>query len=307
MPEANDELTGLSPADMRQVCGECLAALAYLASEAGWSDRAAIEGALVDATRLEDTPDSQRRKHWWNSKLANIRWAFAEVGLNGATIHGVQLPRRESVGRRGQPGTQRRIQRFAINFLLHQPDRCRELARRYFSPGATLVDAIEHALFGRPLHADALDSSPLDIARGEPASLAIEPYVPGEDTRKRVTRQICQRRGQAAFRNALRSRYGDRCMVTGSSVLALLEAAHIRPYRGENDNHIENGLLLRADIHTLFDLDLIGVDPETMLVHVSRLVEAEYGFARGVAICKDTSLVPSMAALNERWSRFVGH
>jgi HNH endonuclease len=37
------------------------------------------------------------------------------------------------------------------------------------------------------------------------------------------------------------------------STLDILEAAHISPYRGEEDNHPENGLLLRADLHTLFD------------------------------------------------------
>lgn len=307
MPATNDELSSLTQADLRQVCGECLAALAYFASEAGWSDRATIEDALVDSTRLEDTPDPQRRKHCWNSKLANIRWAFSEAGLNGSTLHGCRLPHRDSRGRRGQPGTQRRIQRFAIHFLLHKPDLCRQLARRYLSPGATLDHEIEQLLFEAPLHADTALSSPLEVARGEPASLAPEPYAPGEDTRNRVTRQICQRRGQATFRNGLRSRYGDRCMVTGSRVLALLEAAHIRPYRGDNDNHVENGLLLRADIHTLFDLDLIGIEPDSLVVHVAKSISPEYGFLQGAAIEVTPGARPSTAALHDRWSRFEAH
>jgi len=81
------------------------------------------------------------------------------------------------------------------------------------------------------------------------------------DRRQIVERQIRERRGQQHFRDALRKRYGDRCLVTGCEVLAVLEAAHIKPYRGEDDNHPGNGLLLRADIHTLFDLDLLGVEP----------------------------------------------
>ena len=60
-----------------------------------------------------------------------------------------------------------------------------------------------------------------------------------------------------------------RCMVSGCQLVDLLEAAHIRPYRGENDNHPSNGLLLRADLHTLFDLDLLGIDPETLLVRLA--------------------------------------
>ncbi|HJZ56650.1 MAG TPA: hypothetical protein VKE74_16910, partial [Gemmataceae bacterium] len=57
-----------------------------------------------------------------------------------------------------------------------------------------------------------------------------------EDTRERVLATIKARRGQDGFRNSLRGRYGDACMVTGCPLLALLEAAHLRPYRGEKDN-----------------------------------------------------------------------
>lgn len=92
-----------------------------------------------------------------------------------------------------------------------------------------------------------------------------ETYIPQDgDWREVVERQIRERRGQQHFRDILRERYGDRCLVTGCEVLAVLEAAHIKPYQGEADNHPENGLLLRSDIHTLFDLDLIGIEPERL-------------------------------------------
>ena len=57
--------------------------------------------------------------------------------------------------------------------------------------------------------------------------------------------------------------------MTGCTVFAVLEAAHIKPYQGENDNHPQNGLLLRADIHTLFDLNLLGIQPERLQVEIS--------------------------------------
>ena len=57
----------------------------------------------------------------------------------------------------------------------------------------------------------------------------------------------------------------------------MLEAAHISPYRGEDDNHVENGLLLRSDIHTLFDLDLLGIDPERLRVVLHQDLVEEYG------------------------------
>jgi putative restriction endonuclease len=102
-------------------------------------------------------------------------------------------------------------------------------------------------------------------------------YIPGDaDRRRLVERQIKERRGQQDFRNALRKRYGDCCQVTGCKVLAVIEAAHIKPYQGEEDNHPENGLSLRSDIHTLFDLDLLGIEPSTLRIELHPDVAREY-------------------------------
>ncbi|MCM3659411.1 HNH endonuclease [Georgenia satyanarayanai] len=81
----------------------------------------------------------------------------------------------------------------------------------------------------------------------------------GRDLRERTLAQVKVRRGQGRFRKALVEAYGGRCAVTGSTTEEVLEAAHISPYRGEHTNIASNGLLLRADIHTLFDLNLITV------------------------------------------------
>jgi hypothetical protein len=119
----------------------------------------------------------------------------------------------------------------------------------------------------------------------QPGSRDLEEYNPDViDYRPLVERQIRERRGQREFRDALRQRYGDRCLVTGCKVLAVLEAAHITPYRGEQDNHPENGLLLRSDIHTLFDLDLLRIEPEELIVELSLEVSHEYGCLAGIAL-----------------------
>ena len=80
-----------------------------------------------------------------------------------------------------------------------------------------------------------------------------------KDERDRTLREIVQRRGQPKFRYDLIAAYGGKCAVTGCDVLQALEAAHISPYLGEQSNHVSNGLLLRADIHTLFDLNLFAI------------------------------------------------
>ena len=130
-------------------------------------------------------------------------------------------------------------------------------------------------------------------------------YVPGNlDEREVTRRQIRARRGQARFRQALRMRYGDTCLVTRCRLPDLLEAAHISPYRGEKDHHLSNGLLLRADIHTLFDLNLLGIDPATLQVHLHpRLQGLGYDAFAGQVLACEPSLLSS-DALKARWKLF---
>jgi hypothetical protein len=132
-----------------------------------------------------------------------------------------------------------------------------------------------------------------------------DPYNPeGIDRRPLVERQIRERRGQRQFRDALRRWYGDRCLVIACEILAVREAAHISPYRGEDDNHPENGLLLRTDIHTLFDLHLLGIEPERLVVEVHPDVAGEYGHLAGVTLRCAGDRRPSRKALRLRYGRF---
>lgn len=90
-----------------------------------------------------------------------------------------------------------------------------------------------------------------------------------EPVDERVLQQILTRRGQAAFRSALLAAYGSACAVSRCTDEAVLEAAHIAPHAEAQDYRSENGLLLRADIHTLFDLRLLSVDPRSGVIVVS--------------------------------------
>lgn len=83
-----------------------------------------------------------------------------------------------------------------------------------------------------------------------------------QDSRLAAVKGVLLRRGQRVFRERLLTAYGGRCVISNSSVEAVLEAAHISPYRGDATNDPRNGLLLRADIHTLFDLNLLTVLPD---------------------------------------------
>lgn len=95
------------------------------------------------------------------------------------------------------------------------------------------------------------------------------------DGRKKVLRSIALRRGQPKFRRALLTAYGFRCAVTGTCIEDVLEAAHIVPYNGDSTNHVCNGLLLRSDIHALFDLGLLSINPETFAVYCSEQIRGD--------------------------------
>jgi putative restriction endonuclease len=109
------------------------------------------------------------------------------------------------------------------------------------------------------------------------------PWQPPEhEERERVKANVVRRRGQAAFRRKVIAAYKGRCALTGINVLPALDAAHISPYSGPASDHIENGLLLRTDVHALFDLGLLAIDPSTMRCLLdSSLAGSEYGELEG--------------------------
>jgi hypothetical protein len=101
-----------------------------------------------------------------------------------------------------------------------------------------------------------------------------------EDARKRIARQIAARAGQPQFRAKLLQAYDGRCVLSGCSVPEVLEAAHVVPYRGDQSNHVSNGLLLRSDLHTLMDRGLLSIewsDDYFVAVVSESLLDGPYG------------------------------
>jgi len=92
-----------------------------------------------------------------------------------------------------------------------------------------------------------------------------------DETVRWVRRSMLQRQGQQEFRRRLLTAYRGQCAVTGCTEEGTLQAAHIRPVSSKGDHHVSNGLLLRADIHNLFDLGLIAID-QNLVIHVSKQV-----------------------------------
>ncbi len=86
---------------------------------------------------------------------------------------------------------------------------------------------------------------------------------------------IHPRLGQGSFRVIVTDAYGRRCAVTGEKALPVLIAAHIRPFAEGGEHRVDNGLLLRSDLHILFDRGYITVTPEHR-VEVSKRLRADF-------------------------------
>ena len=125
------------------------------------------------------------------------------------------------------------------------------------------------------------------------------------EERRRVLREIALRRGQARFRKRLIARYGFECQVSRCAFPGLVEAAHIRPYAGSSDNGAANGLLLRSDLHTLFDLGMLGIEPETLVIRLrSELLAFGYQVFDGKLLHVNGTAGPDRGSLRERWNFF---
>ena len=108
-----------------------------------------------------------------------------------------------------------------------------------------------------PLQADGASPSAEEVAR----------YGAEFLTRARL--------GQGAFRVLVTDAYTRRCAITGERTLPALEAAHIQPFAKSGPNVTANGLLLRSDLHKLFDSGYLSVSPD-LFVEVSRKIKEEF-------------------------------
>lgn len=104
-----------------------------------------------------------------------------------------------------------------------------------------------------------------------------EDLIAGLQDRKTTTQKA--RPGQAQFRAELMKRYNGKCVVTRFALPEVLEAAHVMPHTGDPKwDHPDNGLLLRRDLHSLFDAMLWSIDPKSNRVRLAdRLKATSYG------------------------------
>lgn len=147
--------------------------------------------------------------------------------------------------------------------------------------GAALYDAVCAAM---------RQQAPEEVIETEAEERYSSPYL----TRARL--------GQGTFRVLVTDAYHRRCAVTGEKTLPVLEAAHIRPFAEEGPNHVDNGLLLRADLHRLFDAGYVTVNPD-LRFQVSHRIKDDYENGREYYAMQGKPLIVVPESPLERPSR----
>ena len=112
---------------------------------------------------------------------------------------------------------------------------------------------------------DALEQASLGTGVRQLADIGLASTLPGGFVQATIRARI----GQAGFRAKLLEMYGENCAISGPSIHAGLEAAHLVQYAEHGVHDFNAGLLLRRDLHTLFDRKLLSVNPNSWRVELS--------------------------------------
>jgi putative restriction endonuclease len=112
--------------------------------------------------------------------------------------------------------------------------------------------------------------APAGLESGTASSAAIESKGYGKP------QIVLPRLGQGLFRVLLTDAYGRQCSISGERTLPVLEAAHLKPYALVQRHEISNGLLMRSDLHRLFDEGYMTIDPGERRIVVSKRIREEF-------------------------------
>lgn len=154
---------------------------------------------------------------------------------------------------------------------------CRVLTSPFFWPKDKWIPVpaswSRSIVVGRGYNTDDADgahlwAAVLDRAKGELPEAEIVSSV-----RYGAPILVKPRLGQGAFRVVVTDAYERRCAISGEKTLPILDAAHIRSYADGGAHEGSNGLLLRTDIHKLFDLGYVSLDERRKFVVSRRLRE----------------------------------
>ncbi len=153
-------------------------------------------------------------------------------------------------------------------------------------------------------------------AVARPADLDDACLLVAVDGRRRVLAEQVRREGQGTFRARLLEAYEGQCAITGEHTEPVLDAAHIQPYLGPASNHVQNGLLLTQELHTLFDRGLVCVE-DILYVDAKTKPLWTHHWTKSTKVSQTGRVMPATSALTlhagagtplifRRWLGFSG-
>lgn len=156
---------------------------------------------------------------------------------------------------------------------------CRILTQPFFWPRSQWIappsSYSPYTQVGRGYSTDEAEG--LGLWRAVQERLEATPSPPQPVTGERFGAPVAMRRrlGQGTFRMAVTDGYGRRCAVSGERTLPILDAAHIRSYAAGGEHEVSNGMLLRTDIHKLFDRGYVTIT-DNLRFAVSARLKADF-------------------------------
>jgi putative restriction endonuclease len=133
-----------------------------------------------------------------------------------------------------------------------------------------------------------------------------DPIPPNDPSINRRMVEIAVRKGQKKLRDKLLYQYEGKCAITGCDIESVLHACHIRPFAESKSCLTEDAILLRADIHDLFDDWLVVIHPDTLCVGIhNSIAHSAYSEWHGKRIADRIDGGPlKREGLQDRWERF---
>ena len=187
---------------------------------------------------------------------------------------------RENNGVADYEGLKRRVEQYRKAPIRGDPEiGCNVLNAPFYFPEAQWVPVPDtwarNIVRGRTYDTTEADGAALWAAVETRMRQSITPQPGITEPRFGADYLTRARLGQGAFRVLVTEAYSRRCAITGERTLPVLEAAHIQPYARQGPHLVANGLLLREDLHTLFDDGYLTVTEE-LRVEVSRRIKEKY-------------------------------
>lgn len=208
-----------------------------------------LKGIKLEGANLEGADLAHAQLQGADLRGVNFRRAdLTAANLRGARIQGADFTQailKETILKETIRDAATKLQQGKYRSrIIADPQLVREL-RQAGSVGGELEGQEQVIILGRRLH--------ITFAEGK----------------RKVQEALHGRPSQQHFREDILSAYNHRCALTGCEIPEILEAAHIIPFALDpRNNKVGNGVLLRADIHALFDLNLLEIEPQTGLVYL---------------------------------------